>query len=137
MKLKSLFRIGISVSLFLLFLLVGASPALSAVIQLNQSLSERKIGLDIEYLEDKPGVIVIEDLVARKHEDRWVASQRKVPSFGFTKSVYWTRFTIENTTDDEIAFFLEQYYCQIDYLTFYEPQEDGTFKVVQVACVIS
>lgn len=106
--------------IFTLFII--SSPLLSAEpVKIDTSLESIPLGLHIEYLEDKGGRLGIGDITQKQYEGKWKLSKKKKPGFGLTKSAYWIRFSLENTTDKEINLYLEQAQPLIDYLTLYKP----------------
>ena len=94
----------IAKNLIIFILLITAfSPAFAAgPIVIDESLTKIPAGLYVEYLEDGPGKLQIEDIRSRQYESKWVRSDRESLGFGFTDSVYWIRFTIQNKTDNDI-----------------------------------
>ncbi len=52
----------------------------------------------IEYLEDRDGQLDINMLIGNEHE--WQSPDKEVPSFGFTSSTYWIRFTVSREPTD-------------------------------------
>ena len=77
----------------------------------------------IEYLEDKEGNLTLKDAIA---SGNFVNAGENAPNFGFTKSVYWFRFSITNQTKQK-SLLLEQGYPQIDYIDLFTPSLGGGF----------
>jgi serine phosphatase RsbU (regulator of sigma subunit) len=97
-----------------------ALPAAGAVIAIDESLAELPIGTDIEYVEDRGGSLDFRNVRA-EGALRWVRSDKQNLGFGFTRSTYWLRFTVENVTGEEIRFLLEQAYPLTDEIDLYYP----------------
>jgi signal transduction histidine kinase len=77
----------------------------------------------IEYLEDKEGNLTLEEAAA---SGNFVNAGENAPNFGFTKSVYWFRFSITNQTKQQ-SLILEQGYTHIDYISLFTPSLGGGF----------
>lgn len=91
-----------------------------------------KINLDsrIELLEDTNGVLSFKDILNPSVAARFFTLQNESPNFGFTKSVWWVRLTLENRSADSQVSILRQNYPLIDYLTFWEQRADGLWREV-------
>ena len=112
------------------FLVVPAPPAFPDVIKIDENLTSRSIGLDIEYLEDAEGTLTFDDIKGGKLKGSWTASKTENPGFGFTDSVYWVRFTVENIARREIQFYLDQNFPQADFIRLYVP-ENGAYRIIE------
>ena len=66
------------------------------------SLTELPIGMEIEYVEDRGGALTFKDVLDSRTDMRWVRSDKQNLGFGFTRSAYWLRFTVENVTGEDI-----------------------------------
>ncbi len=95
-----------------------ASSAEGSVIVLDGSLTELPIGMKIEYIEDRGGALTHKDAVDSP-DIRWERSDKQNLGFGFTRSAYWLRFTVENVTGEEVRFLLEQAYPLTDEIDLY------------------
>jgi sigma-B regulation protein RsbU (phosphoserine phosphatase) len=112
------------------FLVVPAPQAFPDVIKIDENLTSRTIGLDIEYLEDAEGKLTFDDIKGGKLTGSWTASKTENPGFGFTGSVYWVRFTVLNTARREIQFYLDQNFPQADFIRLYVP-ENGAYRIIE------
>lgn len=101
---------------------VAGKPQLT----INQSLKNESLGSYLEILEDKTGVITIEAILSGDLESRFLPSKTEEPSFGFTYSVYWVRFSVKNETNDAVDWFLEIGYPLLDFIELYIPDTAGT-----------
>jgi two-component system, NtrC family, sensor kinase len=81
----------------------------------------------IEYLEDKEGILTIDEVVVSRN---FIDAGEDAPNFGFTDSVYWFRFSITNHTNQS-ALLLEQGYTHIDHISLYASNSEGGFKEQQ------
>lgn len=117
--------VPVILSILSLLLRVPATAAEPVIIE--DRLKGESIGTHLEYCEDRTKTLTIDDLAAAKHDGacRWKKSRRVSPGFGYTKSAYWIRFTAANRTNREIAWYLQQRYPLINYLTLYAPSGTG------------
>jgi len=96
-------------------------------IPVDGAFEKKTIGTSIEYIEDKDKLLTIDTV---KQNKEWSASNRDSFNFGFTKSVYWFRFAIDNTTTGPIDLFFEITYPLLNYVDFYIPVK-GKYKVIR------
>ena len=68
-------------------------------IVVDDAFRERAIGLDLDFLEDTSAALNIEDVRAKEHAARFVPSTKASPNFGYTKSAYWARFSLDDRRD--------------------------------------
>lgn len=87
------------------------------------------LGLHLDILEDKEGRLTIEEISSEKLAPEFVANKTHPPSFGYTQSVYWARFTVKNPTDKSVNWFLEIEYPYMDYIDLYIPVSPDSFTV--------
>ena len=85
----------------------------------------------LELLEDPTGTLTITDIVSGQAEARFTPSTADTPSFGFTTSAIWTRFTVKNSLPHSVEYFLEVKYPLLDRIDLYTPAGTGGFNVVK------
>jgi serine phosphatase RsbU (regulator of sigma subunit) len=112
------------------FVAVTTAPAFPKVITIDETLTIQPIGLHIEYLEDREGTLTLDDVRSEKLKGNWTASKDENPGFGITDSVYWVRFTVENTASRDIRFYFDQNFPQTDLVRLYVP-ENGAFRIIE------
>jgi len=100
----------------------------SEPIVLSDKTGEYSIGTYLEILEDKTGKLTFEEISSDKYKDSFVRSKVKTPSFGFSKSVYWVRFSIKNESKSTTEWYLEHDYPPMDQLTFYSKSINGNWS---------
>ncbi|MBN2077954.1 MAG: PAS domain S-box protein [Spirochaetes bacterium] len=88
--------------------------------------SARKIGLSVDYLEDREGGLTIRDVVSIV-PDRFRPSHVAVPHFGITGSAYWIRLTLVNPERVPLSFDLVVAYPQLDDIILYKPVGHGGY----------
>ena len=91
----------------------------------HELLSGTALGTTVEILEDVSGVMSLQNILAAP-ETRWKRSETATPSFGFTSSAYWVRFSVVNRQAQPIDWLLEVGYPMIDSVTIFIP-ESGVY----------
>ena len=93
---KPWLRALIALLLAALALCHTAAFATQAAIVIDAHFTERVIGLDLAILEDSTARLTLDDVRSAKYANQFAPSNTQNPSFGFTKSAYWARFTLED-----------------------------------------
>jgi methyl-accepting chemotaxis protein len=96
-------------------------------IPVDASFDNKTIGTFMEYLEDKDKLLTIDTV---KQNREWSASNRDSFNFGFTKSVYWYRFAIDNKSAGPLELLFELTYPLLNYVDFYVPVK-GRYEVIK------
>lgn len=112
---------------FLIFFSYPVSSFALESIRVDDSFAKKTIGQDIEYIQDKDKMVTIEQILQEKE---WTRSITESLNFGFTTSVYWFRFVVDNATDKNMNHFFELTYPLLNQVDFYFPS-DGGYKVVK------
>ena len=86
--------LGIMAWLMLLINSVFCSSVIAGTVVLDESVSQFALFDVIEVYEDVTGLLELSDVVAVK--EGWRDDFTKSPSFGFSDSAYWVRFSIKN-----------------------------------------
>ena len=104
------------VRVLLFIAILFCSPALVAndSVILSDDIGVYPLGPYLDILEDRDGLWTIENVTSPEMSSHFVSNKIDVPNFGFTKSVYWVRFKIENPHWDENKLLLEFGYPLID-----------------------
>lgn len=108
---------------------IAAEQENSAALVIADDRLEVAIGLWMDILEDPGGELTIDDVVKPEVAAGFVRSRQEEPGFGFSKSAFWARFTIENPSSELLAWYLEVDYPLIDYVDLYTPAGGGKFTV--------
>ncbi len=102
----------------------------AATIRVDDSLEKLPIGSSVDFLVDETGDLTVRDVASPLMRDLWVKSREINPAFGFTRSVYWVKFSVVNDTGKEKSFFLEQAYALVDDVRLYKREKNG-FSVIR------
>lgn len=99
--------------------------ALESVL-VDERLTEKAIGADMEYLEDPEDALKIEDVADK--ELNWQKSEKTSLAFGFTKSAYWFRFKIGYDQGMKEKILMELDYPLLDHVELYIPNPSGGYE---------
>ena len=101
------------------------SPSEPEPLILTDEQGSYHLGLYLEILEDPSGELTIDDVSSPEFEARFTPSQQVVPNYGFTDSVYWVRFRLDNQTHQTDEWLLEQGFANTQFIDLYTPLPDG------------
>ncbi len=104
----------------------GATPA---PVVITQEQGSYFLAKHLELLEDPTTHLTITDIISRQNEPLFTASSSETPSFGFTTSAVWARFTVKNSLPRTVEYFLEIKYPLLDRIDLYVPSGPETFAV--------
>jgi methyl-accepting chemotaxis protein len=93
----------------------------------DSSFTTKPIGRFMDYHEDKNGSLTINQIL---RETEWTMSRSESINFGFTKSVYWFRFAVNNTSKEALDLFFELTYPLLNYVYLYVPVK-GKYQVIK------
>ena len=85
----------------------------------------------LELLEDPSRNLTITDIVSPQTKAHFTTSTADTPSFGFTTSAVWARFTVKNSLPHSVEYFLEAKYPLLDHIDLYTPTDTGDFTVLK------
>ena len=74
-----------------------ATFAAEPAIVIDDHFTERTIGLNLSILEDPTAQLTLQDVRGTELANQFTPSTKPNPSFGYTKSAYWARFTLDDT----------------------------------------
>jgi len=83
-------------------------------------------------LEDPSLSLSLSDVQKPDAASRFIAGQTPATalSYGFTRSAYWLRLTLHNTSGQPIEQMLEIAYAHLSSIQLYHPGEDGTYQSI-------
>ncbi len=117
-----------------IFCLLATPTALQAMplpIVLSPEQGSYSLGKHLELLEDPSKTLTITDIVSPQTQARFTPSTADTPSFGFTTSAVWARFTVKNSLPHSVEYFLEVKYPLLDHIDLYTPTDTGAFTVLK------
>src|SRR5690606_27730985 len=92
---------------------------------------ELNLGPHVDILEDPDGSLTVQQ-VSGSFADRFMPATTQNPSFGFTRSTYWLRFTLDMSAVVGQRWYLVQRHPIIDHLTLYAPVEEEVFAATEM-----
>ncbi len=79
----------------------------------------------VQLLEDPSGDLSIDEVSGAPRANSFVDATARTANVGFTESVWWVRFALENSGDSPRQVFLRQTYPLIDSLELYQQTQTG------------
>ncbi len=114
--------------IFLWIIPVNASEQLS----IKDSDDKLFIGNRCETLEDKSGTINVYSIISGENDSSFKKVKSVIPNFGFTKSAYWVRFDLTNSSLKEFSRVLEIGFPLLDEVQFYIfSEKNGVNELLQ------
>ena len=116
-------------SMALVFMLFSASAAAqnalggattlprASVVRLTPETHTLHLGLLVEYYEDASGQLTLADMLS-PNAPLFKPSKQEQLSFGFSRSAYWVRFSLQNTTPTVNDWLLEIPYPPLDVVEY-------------------
>ena len=104
---------------FVWLLGLGTAVASPDPVTVDQAVTEHSLGLHLEYLEDAAGELQVEDILKPEMAARFSMSEKATPNFGFTGSVYWFSFVLENPGSEPLERLLQIAYPLLDDIHLY------------------
>ena len=106
---------------------------LAPVAAIAIDLAQEPVAIDpfsahIQLLEDPSGDLSIEEVSVAPRANSFVAATARTANVGFTESVWWVRFALQNSADSPRHVFLRQTYPLIDSLELFEQTETGEWR---------
>ena len=98
---------------------VASSESVESALLLSQESLCVPVADRIFYLEDPSGELSITNILAANTPLSWERNQMEDISFGYTRSVYWLKFTLENQSDETLSRLIEIAYPVLDYVDIY------------------
>ena len=113
---------------FSLFLLLSTSLQAATVTLTDAGEGRFSLGGKLEVLEDPAGNLTLADVQTPEHHQRFIPSNKEIPNYGFTSSVYWAYIKLQNDHTNLEEWLLELAYPLIDQVEVWVKQQDGSFK---------
>ncbi|MCH8542514.1 MAG: sensor histidine kinase [Alcanivorax sp.] len=126
---KFLLRLGLAM------LLAGPASAMASLVMPAPEDRDMVIGRQVDVLVDPEGAWGIDE-VSTTFAGRFQPSQNANPSFGFTRSVIWLRFTLDLDLVAGEDWFLIQRHPIVDNMYLYAPDGRGGFDVSHMGDVL-
>ena len=113
----------------LILLLLLPPLAEGATLELIKTSKEQfPLGRYLDLLEDKAGTLTLEEVVSPQTAQNFQPSDKAIPNFGFTPSVYWARVEVLNRHPVQEKWLLELSYPLLDLVEVWVPDEAGRYQ---------
>lgn len=117
------------INLLLCFILQIAFISTAALandqfVNINPETPAQALGQYMDFIIDDAGTLTFEEI---QSTNNWRKVEGDNIIGGFTNSVYWVRFTVENTQDTDEHWILEVDYPIIDFIELYQPSKTGQY----------
>tara|TARA_R110001592_G_scaffold52649_9_gene161357 strand:- start:70926 stop:75107 length:4182 start_codon:yes stop_codon:yes gene_type:complete len=107
--------------------LANEKPDNQKIVNINPDTEAQALGPFMDFIVDDEGALTFEDIQKNK-EWRQVEGNNIIG--GFTQSIYWVRFTVENSQESDQSWILEVDYPIIDFIEFYQPSDTGQYTKI-------
>jgi signal transduction histidine kinase len=115
--------------LFGLFIAIVTLQTEAQIITWDGSVDHLKIGKNIYFLEDKEGVLNINDVSSKAYDNKFTSSKKNILDFGYSESTYWLKFSLHNSTNDSLI--LEIAHATLPITDLYYRNADGNFNQIK------
>ncbi len=121
---------SIIASIIILFLSAPLSAA--AVLSISDFDDKIFLGNRCETLEDKSGSYNVYSIISGDYDNNFKQVKSAIPNYGFTKSVYWVRFNLVNSSLEEFSKNLEIGFPLLDKVQIYIfSNKNGQLDLIQ------
>lgn len=121
-----------AVILLIITLSAKVSHALTPV-DVDRSVKMLSMGRSCETLEDPDGRLTLYSAISDNYSKQFSPVPAEIPNFGFTKSIYWVRFSAANNTASDITRYIEIGFPLLDRIELYtfEKNANGGLNLIQ------
>ncbi len=105
--------------LFIVLILVPEGHGESASLNLFAGFGKKSIGKNLEYYEDRESKLTIDDILRQEEVLPFTRNDSSRPSFGYSRSTFWFRFTTTNSSWKSLPWVLEIDYPLLDDVRVY------------------
>ncbi len=104
----------------LIGILITPAPCIPAeALDISRIDTGQPIGAHVFTLEDRSRSISIDDIISGKYDSDFKASPGNIPNFGFTESVYWVSFNVQNGSYKTVEKLIEIGFPLLDNIEIY------------------
>jgi len=98
-------------------------------IEINKKTTQINLFNYIEILEDKSNKLTIEDIIKEEYTKSFQPTSIVGNAFGYSKSTFWVRFSVEITEAIGETLYIELEYPLMDYATLYVKNKNNEFTI--------
>jgi diguanylate cyclase (GGDEF)-like protein len=118
--------------LLILLTLFWVMPAGAGEIVISDAVDRQFVHSSIELLEDRKGVLWLEDVTSGASSSGFHDAGENYFSLGFSHSVYWYRFTLNNPYPQSRTRILGLDVAWLDKVELYIPEPSGAYKKIEM-----
>lgn len=119
-----------AITLLLFFFSVSASVAAQPDVVVDGTQDSWHVGRSLFVLEDASQALTIGDVSRAEFAQRFIRSSMDAPTYGFSRSVYWVRFSyLAKEQAPERRWFLAVMNESLEHVDVYFQRPDGSFDV--------
>ncbi|PKL37922.1 MAG: hypothetical protein CVV44_12195 [Spirochaetae bacterium HGW-Spirochaetae-1] len=85
-------------------------------------------GSYLDVLKDTGGKLTIEEIQEPEIRKQFKPNTASIPNYGYTRSTYWFRFSLQKTEACREDKVLEISYALLDHVSLFSPEEDGSYS---------
>ena len=100
-----------------------------AQVVLTNENDQMLIGKSTFYLEDKSGLLKVEDILLPEYQSKFIRQERAAPNFGNQQTHFWNKVEVINNSDKEWVFVVDNY--SLDSLNLFYTDESGVIGKVR------
>lgn len=111
---------------------VGRATATNNALDLRAQPSSVELTEYFDVFEDKEGHLTLQDVTSSALSSQFQGNHLPAESinFGYTKSAYWLRLTLNNSLPSDMQRMLEINYARLSQVQFYAPDASGNYKII-------
>ncbi|TLX75346.1 hypothetical protein E9993_10650 [Labilibacter sediminis] len=87
------------------------------------------VGKNVQILEDKEGIYSINEVASKELSHKFISSKKSIINFGYTESIHWLKFTLQNITTDSLL--LEIAHASLPIADIYYKNKEGDFSSIK------
>ncbi len=123
--------------LTLVFAILAHTPLCAQnPIYLSTNQSIYKIGLQVQYLENPQGNLVFNEVLSKTVQLQFEDAKQEVPNFGYSKSSFWIKFTVKDTSSIYQARLLQFAHPLVDSVSLYVIKKGKLIKTVHTGGIL-
>jgi signal transduction histidine kinase len=110
----------------LILVLLAARSVFAAVPEIGKGdVRELLLGRSVMILEDRTGLLTLDDILSGEHDHEFQAATRDFPGLNNPDAHFWVKLSLEHHGTAPRDLILENRYPLLDYLTLYQVGPDG------------
>jgi signal transduction histidine kinase/PAS domain-containing protein len=101
----------------ILYFLIFTTPIQAGLITITDSFESAEVGgPQVEFFEDREARLSLDEV---SQAAVWKETKEQIPNFGYSRSAYWFRFSLQNNTRAPFHGLIEVQYPILDFVDFY------------------